>query len=109
MGGPRLSPEVIALRKITEAKWQRMVTKILREQGWWVFHNYDSRVSDSGLPDLIAIHPARRQYFMAELKREVGKLRSEQALCIALLRGVGVEVHEWRPSNEAEVRARSLL
>jgi hypothetical protein len=66
--------------------------------GWRSYHTFGARRSAPGFPDLVLVKPPR--VVVAELKRETGRLSSEQAEWIALLeRCPGVECHVWRPGN----------
>lgn len=61
----------------SEAEWQAFVCDCLDLAGWKWHHEFDSRKSPSGFPDLFAAHP-KRGLIVVELKTEKGKLRPEQ-------------------------------
>ncbi|RJQ04854.1 MAG: hypothetical protein C4551_10265 [Bacillota bacterium] len=58
---------------ISEAAFQMQVEELLDLTGWLHHHAHDSRRSDSGLPDLIAVRPPRALFL--ELKTQRGRLR----------------------------------
>ena len=89
----------IPLEEILERDWQRDVRKLLTSLGWRVYHTYDSRKSDTGFPDIVAVHPSRRRVVYLELKREKTKLTAVQARWILDLMSAGEEVYVARPRN----------
>lgn len=109
----RLTPEVRALRAITEAQWQTTVNGILTAHGWTHYHAPDNKpiVARSGRryvqnvragwPDVFAVRGTRA--VAAELKRETGTVAPEQDDWLERLGAVGIEVYVWRPSDRAEV------
>jgi hypothetical protein len=61
-------------------------------------HETDSRRSNAGLPDIIAVRDGRLVF--AELKTERGRLRPEQqAWRDELRRLTGAEYYIWRPRD----------
>lgn len=95
----RLSPHERWLRAQTEADFQQSITEAAEALGWLVWHDQDSRRNRAGLPDLICIHPGQRRVLWLELKRETGRVRSEQMAFLVLLQAVGQEAHLVRPSD----------
>jgi VRR-NUC domain len=89
----------IPLEDILERDWQRDVRKMLTGLGWRLYHTYDSRKSDTGFPDLVAVSPSRRRIVYLELKREKTKLTGDQARWILDLLAAGGEVYVARPRN----------
>jgi hypothetical protein len=110
----RLTPEVRALRAITERQWQTTVEKLMTAHGWHFYHSPDNKpiVARSGRkyvqniragwPDLFAVKGAR--LLAVELKREEGKTSPEQEEWLRVLAAAGVEVAVWKPRDLAEVR-----
>ena len=92
---------------ISEKAFQRMVLEYAGLMGWWCYHTFDSRGSQSGFPDLCMVRDGRLVF--AELKRENGKLTEAQEDWIYALGeveyGTGdiVDVHVWRPSDWATI------
>ena len=86
----------------TEAGFQAAVIELAKLRGWLVFHNYDSRRSESGFPDLCLVRSGR--VIFAELKTARGTVRPDQRewLMTLALCG-GVEVYLWRPSFWAQI------
>jgi hypothetical protein len=64
--------------------------------GWLTFHDYDSRRSNPGLPDLLLV---RERVVFAELKTEKGRLSEEQGRWLFRLDAAGAEAHVWRPAD----------
>jgi hypothetical protein len=90
--------------QVTEKQFMATVIEMARAFGWRSFHTFDSRRSAPGFPDLVLVKPPR--VVVAELKRETGRLSSEQAEWIALLeRCPGVEYHVWRSGNLTLIEA----
>ena len=88
-----------ALKLITEAQFQKSVTLVAEEAGWFVYHDYDSRRSSPGFPDLTMVSEDGRIIF-AELKSQKGRVKKEQQAWLDRLgENPGVEVYLWRPSD----------
>jgi hypothetical protein len=110
----RLTPEVRALRAVTEREWQGTVERLMTAHGWTWYHSPDNRpiVAKSGrryvqnvragFPDLFAVKGPWA--LAAELKREEGKTAPEQDDWLERLAAAGIEVHVWRPRDLAEVQ-----
>ena len=92
----------LAIADMTEKEWQAQVVALARTLGWTIFHTYDSRRSNPGLPDLILV---RDRVVFAELKRESGKLSAAQDEWLARLRRAGAEHYVWRPRDLETVGA----
>lgn len=86
------------LRELTpsEADFQARVIKLAKLYSWRVYHTFNSRHSEKGMPDLILLR--RPRLIFAELKVWPRlDLRPEQAAWLADLAGVpGVEAYAWR-------------
>lgn len=110
--GARLSVSERMLREISEADWQAVVVSIARINGWttwWAPPNRPGRNGSifsmvAGWPDLVFLREG--EFFVAELKREIGKTSPEQDEFLRLLRSASVEAYVWRPSDERAVRER---
>lgn len=97
---PALVPDRrLIYRGIKEKDFQAQVIHIAQLCGWLVHHEFDSRRSTAGYPDLSLVHALRRQYIMVELKTERGRVRPEQQMWIEALRASGIECHVWRPHD----------
>lgn len=91
----------------TEAQLQAAVIELAQLLGWKVAHFRPARTKDSwrtpvaadgkGFPDLVLVKGER--LLVVELKSESGRLTDEQRDWLADLRGAGVDVRVWRPSN----------
>ena len=61
---------------INEKAFQTIVITTARENGWMVYHTYDSRKSEPGFPDLCMV---KNGFIMfVELKTDKGKVTSTQ-------------------------------
>lgn len=90
-------------REISERAFQAVVVEYAQRLGYLVFHDYDSRRSTPGFPDLVMVKEGR--LVVAELKRETGRTKPEQAEWLRLLRSAGVEAYIWRPSTWPEIES----
>ena len=88
---------------VTEKQFQATVIEYAERLGYLVYHTYDSRRSQRGFPDLVMVKEGR--LVMAELKRETGRTKPEQAEWLRLLRSAGVEAYIWRPSTWPEIES----
>jgi hypothetical protein len=86
-------------RTDTEAALQTRIIKAAQAAGWLVYHTHDSRRSQAGFPDLVLVHPDRKQVLYRELKTEKGRLRPEQQEWLLSLRAAGVDAEVWRPAQ----------
>ena len=90
---------------LSEKQWQAMVTKALTATGWLWYHTHDSRKSQKGFPDIVAVRPPHVLYI--ECKAETGVLTPDQRVWRDwLLQCPQIEYYVWRPSDYAEVTAR---
>lgn len=81
---------------MTERNFQNSVVSIAKMYGWLVFHDYDSRRSTPGFPDLVMVRPPR--VVVVEIK--VGaQVTSQQHEWLELLAACGVEAYVWYPSD----------
>ena len=62
---------------MTEAELQATLIEHLKEHGWKVHHETDSRRSKPGWPDIVALN-ADGRLFVAELKTATGKVSPSQ-------------------------------
>jgi hypothetical protein len=77
-----LTDEQRLLRSVSEAAWQKQVEQTLALCGFdLIYHTHDSRRSQAGFPDLVAIRrdPDGVTLFVGELKRENGRITAEQS------------------------------
>lgn len=82
---------------MTERELQQAVNEALRWSGWMLYHTHDSRRSQAGFPDIVAVKGARTIW--AELKTEKGKLRQEQREWLDALVEAQPEVYLVRPAG----------
>lgn len=91
-------------RLVSEADFQATIIEIAHHFRWEPHHQFDSRRSQPGWPDLVLLKPP--QAIFAELKTETGKVSAAQARAIEQLADCGFEVAVWRPSQLDEIIAR---
>lgn len=89
---------------MTEKEWQSLIVEHARLHGWSAYHQFDSRRSQPGWPDLVLIRPP--ELLMVELKSANGKITPEQADTLVALAACGVETAIWRPCDETRAFAR---
>lgn len=83
---------------MSEAEWQQVVIGIAESRGWRTYHTYDSRRSNPGWPDVVAVRYGRM--VAAELKSMAGKVTADQREWLAALDGVlGIETYVWKPAD----------
>jgi hypothetical protein len=84
-----------------ERDLQTAVVDLARMLGYLVFHDYDSRRSTPGFPDLTLCHPRSGALLFAELKSATGKVTREQDEWLRALAVRGV-AFVWRPEHLAD-------
>jgi len=93
---PDETPEAVLLAYVRE---------LARQNGYLVYHTYDSRRSEEGFPDVVlcSLSPGRPLVF-AELKSARGKPTMKQLTWLAALRRcLRVEAHLWRPADRRAI------
>jgi len=88
-----------AFGSISEKDLQSAVVEVMQWKGWLTYHTHDSRRSNPGFPDLVAVKGSR--VLFVEFKSEKGKMREEQLEWLSKLAKTTVEVYVVRPSTEA--------
>ena len=85
----KLQPDVAALASeslTNEAAFQVRVVRLLTQHGYAVYHTHDSRRSEAGFPDLLAIRGGR--LLASELKVGRYQVTEDQARWLRLFDGV---------------------
>lgn len=107
-------PRALLDRAISEKAFQAQVIQLAELNGWMCHHEYDSRRSTPGMPDLVLLHPAGYLH-IAEIKTERGRLSAAQKVWLKAFRLVHAimavysvpdryfGVHVWRPRDWAEI------
>lgn len=85
---------------MSEAELQAKVTDLATRLGWLVFHDFDSRRSLAGFPDLVLTRGG--WLIFSELKTSKGRLRPAQVqwmtrLALVASGASNVEAVVWRP------------
>jgi hypothetical protein len=83
--------------RIKEADFQKLVIDIAHAQGFWVYHNPDSRRSSAGWPDLVLVREP--EVIFVELKSEKGRVREQQQTVLNKLSLCNLETYIWRPRD----------
>ena len=91
--------------ELTEADWFECVRDLLNLFGWHWIHQYDSRRSNPGFPDILAVKGHRQ--LAIELKREGGRVTPAQQRWLDALAATGAEVGVYMPHQRAQL-ARTL-
>jgi hypothetical protein len=88
-----------------EKEFQAAVMRLAEANGWKAFHVHDSRRSNPGFPDVVAVRAG--VLLFAELKKQRGgRLNEEQRAWLAELEAVpGVRVFRWRPVEWPQIVA----
>lgn len=87
---------------MTEAQFQAKVIAAARQQGWLVYHTYDSRKSEPGFPDLVMVR--RPRMICAELKVKPNKPSPEQLAWLEELAACnGDNAFVWYPEDWDEI------
>jgi hypothetical protein len=85
-----------------ERKWQTNVERTFANQGWMIYHTWNSMRSNPGYPDLHMVLPGVASVF-AELKTESGEITDNQERWLLALAWTGETVFVWRPSDGTEI------
>lgn len=83
--------------KMPERTLQSAVMDLAHLLKWRTYHTYDSRRSNAGFPDIVAVRGSRTVFI--ELKSDKGILSPEQADWGAALLAAGQEWYEFRPQH----------
>lgn len=89
-----MSEKLVAL---SEKELQSTVIEIMRWQAWRVYHTYDSRRSEPGFPDVVAVKGPRLLF--VEFKTEKGKVTIDQKDWLDQLVNAHDDVYLVRPST----------
>jgi hypothetical protein len=94
----------VGIEKQTEAQFQATVLAVARVRGWLVFHDFDSRRSTPGFPDLVMARDG--DVIFAELKLDGKRPTPAQQAWLDALPAALVGVYCWRPENWPEIEER---
>jgi uncharacterized protein YfaT (DUF1175 family) len=83
--------------KLTERQFQARVVTYARIMGWRCYHQFDSRRSEAGWPDLVLIR--RPRVVFVEVKAQRTPITTAQRECLGLLRSCAQEAYVVRPSD----------
>lgn len=91
----------VAKRMLEKTFQERYVVPSFQRAGFIVYHTYDSRRSQCGFPDIVALNPERGLLDVVELKREGRNVTAKQQEWLDAFRATSmVRVHGvWRPSQ----------
>ena len=86
-----------------EAEFQKQVVDLARALGWEpIYHTHDSRLSESGFPDLVMFRGDRQ--LVPELKRGDRRTTTDQRKYLAAFLRTGAEAVVWRPDPDPKER-----
>lgn len=95
---PNVPQDLTQPPKIREKDFQQHVVDLARACGWLVFHDYDSRHSQPGFPDLVLVK--NKRLLFRELKAtRTGKLTPAQIQWQTALLEAGADAGVWRPPD----------
>lgn len=95
---------VLLLRQMSESEFMASVVDAAEKLSWRCFHDYDSRRSNPGWPDLVCVRDGK--LLALELKAKRGRVRPGQIEWIAELADVpGVTAMIARPDDWDRVLA----
>lgn len=86
-----------AMKQLSEKDLQSSVVEVLRWKGWLCYHTHDSRRSQPGFPDLVAVRGST--LIFVEFKTEKGKVKDEQHDWLTRLSLAHGDVFLVRPST----------
>lgn len=96
----KLTSKDRVLRTVSEKEWQQTILDLLAVSGYsLIFHDFDSRRNNAGLPDILAVRLDPPDLIFIELKTETGPLRPKQKEWVGALRQAGQSAYVWRPSD----------
>jgi len=82
----------------TEKELQSAIIEQMKWMGWLIYHTFNSRRSQPGFPDLVAVKGTRLMF--VEFKTEKGKLHDAQIEWLNRLANANSEVYLVRPSTQ---------
>jgi hypothetical protein len=98
-GRPVATPEPPSFG--SEKQFMAEVMKLLKEHRWRTYHTHDSRKSNAGFPDIVAVRG--RRVLWIELKTEEGRVSAAQQNWIDDLVAAGQKAFVLRPSQWEEL------
>lgn len=81
---------------MTERQFQSQIIMVAKQNGWTVYHTYDSRRSAPGFPDLVLV---RDRVLFRELKTDTGRVSKAQKSWENILTAAGADFKIWRPMD----------
>jgi hypothetical protein len=87
-----------------ERDLQVAIVQEAKQLGWMCFHQWNSKHSPAGFPDLFLVHPATGRRLALELKTATGKVSIEQRDWLAALSQCGIPTAVVRPCDRDAVR-----
>jgi len=98
-GAPAVTP------RMAETILLEAIRKVARLLGYLEFHDYDSRRSTPGFPDLVLTNLRQGRLIFAELKTDTGRTTPHQDAWLTALRAAHCEVYVWRPIDLPDIPA----
>lgn len=91
---------------MTEAELQANVMQLIERLGLVGFHVFDSRRSNPGFPDVVAV--GARGVLYRELKTATGRVSKMQRYWLDTLSAAGQDAGVWRPEDWPDRITREL-
>lgn len=91
---------------VSERTFMQAIIRLAKQQGYMIFHVYDSRRSPEGFMDLVLVHPTARERpaLFWELKTATGQVTPAQAAWVDALDGRTTVSRVVRPADLEEIR-----
>lgn len=93
--------QAMQLTRTSEAAFQATILELAHLQGWQTHHEYDSRRSSPGYPDLVLMRPP--VILFRELKKETGHVTKAQQRWLDDLEACGLDAAVWRPRDWPQI------
>lgn len=92
-------PRKVTRVPTTERGFQDAVTQCLWLHGYLTYHTHDSRRSQPGFPDIVAVHPKTGYVWVGELKSTTGKVTDAQQEWIDAFQAGGIDADVYWPDH----------
>lgn len=94
-------------RTFTEKHLTERIRQLVKKYDGMRYHTFNSQFSPSGFPDETILVGGRLLF--AELKKELGKVTTEQETWLNELTFVGAECYLWKPSDLLSGEVEAIL
>lgn len=102
----RPNPAILAM---SEDDLLESIKPLAALTGWRFYHTHNSQHSPAGFPDVVLLSRRQERLLFVELKRESGRVTTQQEFWIGDLRALGHEAAVWRPRHWFDDSIRRAL